>query len=319
MIEKRKVVLVGTGFVGMSMAYSLLNQGGINELVLIDLDKEKAIGEAMDLSHGLPYAPGKMKIKAGGYEECADADIVVITAGAAQKSPDQTRLDLTLINAKIMTNVTESVIQSGFNGIFIIASNPVDLMAYVVKNVSGFPKEKVIGSGTVLDTARLRYIIGEHLNIASNNIHAYVMGEHGDSSLVPWNHCYVGCKKLLDIIEEKGKTIEELQDIHKEVINAGYEIIARKKATYYGIGLSLVRIIKAILNNENAILTVSTELNGEYKQHNIFNGVPAVINHTGVADILNLPLNQQDQEKFDNSCQILKELRDGIETSLFIN
>lgn len=313
MIEKRKVVLVGTGFVGMSMAYSLLNQGGINELVLIDLDKEKAIGEAMDLSHGLPYAPGKMKIKAGGYEECADADIVVITAGAAQKSPDQTRLDLTLINAKIMTNVTESVIQSGFNGIFIIASNPVDLMAYVVKKVSGFPKEKVIGSGTVLDTARLRYIIGEHLNIASNNIHAYVMGEHGDSSLVPWNHCYVGCKKLLDIIEEKGKTIEELQDIHKEVINAGYEIIARKKATYYGIGLSLVRIIKAILNNENAILTVSTELNGEYKQYNIFNGVPAVINHTGVADILNLPLNQQDQEKFDNSCQILKELRDGIE------
>ena len=319
MIEKRKVVLVGTGFVGMSMAYSLLNQGGINELVLIDLDKEKAIGEAMDLSHGLPYAPGKMKIKAGGYEECADADIVVITAGAAQKSPDQTRLDLTLINAKIMTNVTESVMQSGFNGIFIIASNPVDLMAYVVKKVSGFPREKVIGSGTVLDTARLRYIIGEHLNIASNNIHAYVMGEHGDSSLVPWNHCYVGCKKLLDIIEEKGKTIEELQDIHKEVINAGYEIIARKKATYYGIGLSLVRIIKAILNNENAILTVSTELNGEYKQHNIFNGVPAVINHTGVADILNLPLNQQDQEKFDNSCQILKELRDGIETSLFIN
>ena len=181
MIEKRKVVLVGTGFVGMSFAYSLLNQGGVNELVLIDVLKEKAEGEAMDLSHGVPYAPAKMKIKAGDYDECKDADIVVITAGINQK-PNQTRLELVQTNAKIIKEITENVVKSGFNGIFVIASNPVDIMTYVVAKVSGFPKERVIGSGTALDTARVRYLIGEYLGVSSKNIHAYIMGEHGDSS-----------------------------------------------------------------------------------------------------------------------------------------
>ena len=255
MIDKRKVVLVGTGFVGMSMAYSLLNQGGINELVLIDVLKEKAVGEAMDLSHGIPCAPSRIDIKAGDYDECKDADIVVITAGLAQK-PGQTRLDLAKTNAKIMKDITKSVVESGFNGIFVIASNPVDLMTYVARKVSGFPANKVIGSGTVLDTARLRYLLGEHLQVSSKNIHAYIMGEHGDSSFVPWSYSYVGCKSLNKIIEERNENKEVLEKIYNDVQQAAYEIIERKKATYYGIGLGLTKIIKAILNNENEILTV---------------------------------------------------------------
>ena len=177
MDTNRKVVLVGAGFVGMSMAYSILNQGGVDELVLIDVIKEKAIGEEMDLSHGLPYAPQKMTIKAGDYSDCKDASIVVITAGLAQK-PGQSRLELAIANAKIVKEITENVKSSGFNGIYIVASNPVDLMSYVVAQVAGVPKSRVIGSGTVLDTARLRYLIAEYLKVSSKNVHAYILGEH---------------------------------------------------------------------------------------------------------------------------------------------
>ena len=257
MIDKRKIVLVGTGFVGMSFAYSLLNQGGANELVLIDVLKEKAEGEAMDLSHGVPYAPSKMEIRAGDYDECKDADIVVITAGINQK-PNQTRLELVQTNAKIIKEITENVVRSGFNGIFVIASNPVDIMTYVVAKVSGFPKEKVIGSGTALDTARVRYLIGEYLGVSSKNIHAYIMGEHGDSSFVSWENAYVGCKKMTDIMKDNNHPMSDLTEIHKDVVNAAYEIIEKKKATYYGIGVALTKIVKAILNDENEIMTLSS-------------------------------------------------------------
>ena len=312
MIDKRKVVLVGTGFVGMSMAYSLLNQGGINELVLIDVLKEKAVGEAMDLSHGIPCAPSRIDIKAGDYDECKDADIVVITAGLAQK-PGQTRLDLAKTNAKIMKDITKSVVESGFNGIFVIASNPVDLMTYVARKVSGFPANKVIGSGTVLDTARLRYLLGEHLQVSSKNIHAYIMGEHGDSSFVPWSYSYVGCKSLNKIIEERNENKEVLEKIYNDVQQAAYEIIERKKATYYGIGLGLTKIIKAILNNENEILTVSTYLNGEYDEEGLFIGVPSIVNNKGVKEILELKLEGEEKAKFENSCNILKNMIKEIE------
>ena len=315
MIENRKVVLVGTGFVGMSMAYSLLNQGGINELVLIDVLKEMAVGEAMDLAHGIPCAPARIDIKAGEYDECKDADIVVITAGLAQK-PGQTRLDLAKTNAKIMKDITTNVVNSGFDGIFVIASNPVDLMTYVVQKVSKFPKNKVIGSGTVLDTARLRYLLGEHLGVCSKNVHAYIMGEHGDSSFVPWSHSYVGCKSLTHILQERNEDTSVLDKIYTDVQQAAYEIINRKKATYYGIGLGLTKIIKAILNNENEILTVSTYLNGEYNQNDIFIGVPAIINHKGVKEVLNLNLEQDELAKLNNSCNVLREMREEIENEI---
>lgn len=306
MKSNRKVVLVGTGFVGMSMAYSLLNQGGVDELILIDIDKDKTIGEEMDLSHGLPYAPHKMKIKAGSYKDCKNANIVVITAGLAQK-PGQSRLELAVANAKIMKQITEEVMKSGFDGIFIIASNPVDLMSYVVAEVSGLPKSRVIGSGTVLDTARLRQLIAEYLEVSSKNVHAYILGEHGDSSLVPWEHCYVGCKKMIDIMKDNNHPMDDLKKIHDGVWKAAYEIIEKKKATYYGIGMALNRLVKAVLNDENAILTVSTYQNGEYGQEGIYIGVPAIINKDGVKDILQLKLNKQDQEKFNHSCEIMKE------------
>ena len=309
-MKKGKIVLVGAGFVGMSMAYSMLNRGGINELVLVDLDKDKTIGEEMDLSHGLPYAPQKMVIKAGDYSDCKDAQIVVITAGAAQK-PGQTRLELAEVNAKIMKGITKQIMASGFNGIIIVASNPVDLMTYVVAKVSGLPKEQVIGSGTVLDTARLRYLLADYFKISSKNIHAYIMGEHGDSSFVPWKHAYIGCKKVTDIMKDNEHPISDLDKIHKGVVNAAYEIIEKKKATYYGIGMALNRIVRAILDNENSIITVSAYLdNGAYGQNDIYIGVPAIINSHGVRELLNLDLNKEEQEKLNNSCNIIKKMRE---------
>ena len=260
-MKKGKVVLVGAGFVGMSMAYAMLNRGGVNELVLIDIDKDKTIGEEMDLSHGLPFAPQKMLIKAGDYPDCKDAQIVVITAGIAQK-PGQTRLELAETNTKIMKEITQNKKKSGFNGIIIVASNPVDLMTYVVAKVSGLPKNQVLGSGTVLDTARLRYLMADYLKISSKNIHAYIMGEHGDSSFVPWDYAYVGCKKVIDVMKDNKHPMSDLEKIHKGVVNAAYEIIEKKKATYYGIGMGLNRIVRAVLDNENSILTVSTYLKG---------------------------------------------------------
>lgn len=318
MIGKRKIVLVGTGFVGMSMAYAILSQGtssGVNQLVLIDVMKDKAIGEAMDLAHGLPCSSSHMKIKAGDYDECEDADIVVITAGLNQK-PGQTRLELSEANAKIMKDITIQVVNSGFKGIFLIASNPVDLMTKVVQEVSKFPTGRVIGSGTSLDTSRLRYMVGKYLNISDKNVHAYIMGEHGDSSFVPWEHAYVGCKKIADILKDAGKNLTDLDKIYIEVRDSAYEIINRKKATYYGIGLGLARIVRNIMNDTNEILTVSAYLNGEYGHKDIYVGVPAVINSNGARELLELNLAKENQDKLDNSCKILSENMDNIRKAL---
>lgn len=310
-MEKRKVVLVGTGFVGMSFAYSLLNQGGVNELVLIDVVKEKAEGEALDLAHGVAYAPSKMDIRYGEYSECKDANIVVITAGIAQK-PGQTRLELVETNAKIVKQVTEQVMASGFKGVFIVASNPVDIMSYIVQKVSGMETGRVIGSGTMLDSARLRHLLAEKLKVSPKNVHGYVMGEHGDSSFVPWDHCYIGCKKLKDIIKEQHKDMSELEQIREEVKNAAYEIIEKKKATYYGIGVALTRLVKAILDDECSILAVSTYLNGEYGEKDIYIGTPAIITNKGVREILELPLNEEEQAKLSESAKILRETIAGL-------
>lgn len=310
-MKEGKIVLVGTGFVGMSMAYSMLNRGGIKELVLIDINKDKTIGEEMDLSHGLPFAPQKMNIKAGEYDECKDAEIVVITAGINQK-PGQSRLELTAINAKMMKEITQNIMKSGFNGVIIVASNPVDVMTYVVAKESGLPKNKVIGSGTVLDTARLRYLMAEYLNVSSKNVHAYIMGEHGDSSFVPWDHAYVGCKKIKDVMKDNNKPMEDLRKIHEDVVNAAYEIIEKKKATYYGIGMALNRLVRAVLDDENSILTVSTYLENEYGQDDIYIGVPAIINSNGVRELVKLELNEKEQKKLDESCKLIKEMRKDL-------
>lgn len=315
MMDNRKVVVVGTGFVGMSMAYSLENQGGINELVLIDVLKDKAEGEAMDLSHGLACAPSRIDIKSGDYDECKDADIVVITAGIAQK-PGQTRLELLQINTKIMKEITENIMKSGFNGIIVVATNPVDLMTYVVYKVSGLPSERIIGSGTVLDTSRLRYLIGKRLEVSPKNVHTYIMGEHGDSSFAVWSHSYVGCKSLKGILADRNEDASMLDEVYTEVQQAAYEIINRKKATYYGIGLGLTKLVKAILNNEREILTVSTYIDGNFGHSGLFIGVPAIITNTGVREILDLHLAKDEQEKFDHSFEILDEMKNEIDKML---
>lgn len=311
MQDKRKIVLVGCGFVGMSMAYSFLNTGGIDELILIDVNHEKAIGEAMDLQHGLPYAHGKMNIRAGGYEECRDAAIVVVTAGVTQRS-DETRLDLTARDTVIIRSVSEQIMASGFDGILVIASNPVDGMAYVAQKVTGLPSHRVIGTGTLLDTARLRYMMSEYLDVSTSNIHAYIMGEHGDSSFVPWTNAYVGCKNLLDLLDEQNRDLRDLHEIYVNVQQAGYEIVKRKRSTYYGIGLSLNRLVHAILDDENVILTVSAYQNGEYGQEGLYIGVPAVINREGIREIVRLELNEVDQSKFNQSCETMKEINRTI-------
>ena len=239
--DKRKVVLVGTGMVGMSYAYSLLNQNVCDELVLVDLDKKRAEGEAMDLNHGLAFSAANMKIYAGEYEDCRDADIVVICAGVAQR-PGETRLALLRRNAKVFQSIVEPVTASGFDGIFLVATNPVDIMTKITYMLSGFNPRKVLGSGTALDTARLRYLLGEYLRVDPRNIHAYVMGEHGDSEFVPWSQAQIGTKSILDACEENPEIDrEKLREIEKEVQGAAYRIIEAKNATYYGIGMALTR------------------------------------------------------------------------------
>lgn len=307
MDEKRNVVLVGTWLVGMSMAYSLMNTGGIDELILIDIDDKKAEGEAMDISDGLPHAKSQMEIVAGTYKDCANADIVVITAGANQK-PKQTRLELAEVNARIMRDITKNIMQSGFQGIIIVASNPVDLMTYVVQKVSGLPSSQVIGTGTLLDTARLRYKLSQALKISPKNVHAYILGEHGDSSFASWSNSYIGCMKINDFLDDHSINESLLDKTYRQVKEAAYEIIERKKATYYGIGLSLNRLIQAILDDENAILTVSCRQNGEYIDDDIYIGTPAVINRSGVKEVVKLRLQDDELYKFEKSCHQLLEI-----------
>ena len=305
-IAKRKIMLIGTGFVGMSFAYTMLNERGIDELILVDVNNDKARGEAMDLNDGLVYAASKMKIRAGSYKDAADTDIVVLTAGAAQK-PGQSRLELVKINAKITKGICEELKANGFHGILIVANNPADIMTYVAWKVSGLPQNQVIGSGTVLDTARLRHALSTFLGFADSNIHAYIMGEHGDSSFVPWIHTYIGCKSLLEYLDENNISLMELQNIYVDVRDKAYKIIDLKKATYYGIGYALKRIVDAVLNNEKCILPVSSYQNGEYDRAGLFIGTPSVVGSNGVERVMMLPLNESDQSKFNKSFDTLKE------------
>lgn len=305
-ISKRKIMLVGTGMVGMSFAYSLLAERGINELVLVDVNQDKVEGEQMDLSDGLLYANTSMKITAGTYADAKDTNLVVLTAGAPQK-PGQTRLELVKINANIVKSVCEQLKENGFNGILLVASNPVDIMTYVAWKVSGLPVNHVFGSGTVLDTARLRHELSERLGVADRNVHAYVMGEHGDSSFVPWVHAYIGAKNMLEYLEEKNIDLAGLAEIYENVRDKAYRIIEKKRATYYGIGLSLKHIVSAVLNNERCILPVSSFQNGEYGRSGYFIGTPTIVGSNGVEEVVKLPLNDNDQDRFNASFDTLEK------------
>jgi len=293
-----KVVIVGCGNVGMSYAYALLNQKtNVQELVLIDLNKERIIGEAMDLNHCLAFAPTRMQIKAGDYSDCRDAKIVCIAAGANQ-NPGETRMDLIHKNSKIFKSIVTEVMNSGFNGIFLIATNPLDIMTYLTWKYSGLPHNRIIGSGTSLDTARLRYMIGDKLNVNPKNVHAYVIGEHGDSEFVPWSNANIGLQNIKEFLKE-----EELNEIYVNVRDAAYDIINRKGATCYGIGMCLVRITNAILGDENSIITISTY----DKNNDVFVGLPAIINAQGVREKVYVNLTEEETERLQNSIDVIKD------------
>ncbi|MCQ2514767.1 MAG: L-lactate dehydrogenase [Ruminococcus sp.] len=306
---QKKVVLVGTGMVGMSFAYAALNQNLCDELVLIDINEKRVEGEVMDLNHGLAFSHSSMKIYKGKYSDCGDADVVLICAGVNQKV-GESRLELLKRNYSVFSSIVPEVVQSGFDGIFVVATNPVDIMTRITYELSGFNAAKVIGTGTTLDTARLRYLMGEYFEVDSKNIHAYVIGEHGDSEFVPWSQALIAVKSVSKVLEDNplAYDIEELEKIAGEVKGAAQKIIEAKGATYYGIGMAMVRVVRAILNNENSVLTVSVRLRGEYGgKKDVFIGNPCIINNGGAKRILELDLTDDELEKLDNCCSILNE------------
>ena len=300
-----KVVLVGCGNVGMAYSYALVNQKVyVDELVLIDVNKDKAEGEAMDLNHCMAYSPSKINVRVGDYSDCRDAKIVVIAAGANQK-PDETRMDLIFKNSAIFKDIVGNVVNNGFNGIFIVATNPLDIMTYLTLKYSGFASNKVIGSGTTLDTSRLRYLLSEKIKVCPKNIEAYVIGEHGDSEFIPWSNVNIAYKKVSDILSQ-----DDLNDIEARVRNAAYEIIERKGATAYGIGMCLVRITSAVLEDKNIILPVSSW----DSNLNICISTPAIVGKDGVNDKIYIPLNEGEKDKLTNSINVIKEAINKLES-----
>lgn len=311
--NQRKVVIVGTGFVGMSYAYAMLNQNACDELVLIDIDKKRAEGEAMDLNHGLAFSGSHMKIYAGSYAHCKDADIVSIAAGVSQQ-PGETRLNLLQRNTEVFKSIVEPIVASGFNSIFLVATNPVDIMAHVTQQLSNFDSSRVIGTGTTLDTARLRYLLGNYFHVDPRNVHAYVIGEHGDSEFVPWSQALIATKPVLELCGEEGtrQDCDGMFLIANEVKVSAQKIIDAKKASYYGIGMAMVRITKAILGNENSVLTVSAMLQGEYGVNGVYTGVPSIVNRQGIRSIITLSLTPEELDLMHKSCRILEDNYSGI-------
>lgn len=293
-----KVIIIGCGNVGMSYAYALLNQKSfVKELVLIDLDEDRIDGEVMDLNHCLPFAPSKIDIKKGSYKDCKDAKLIVIAAGANQ-NPGETRMDLINKNSKIFKTIISSVMENGFNGIFLVATNPLDVMTYITFKYSNLPSNQVIGSGTSLDTARLRYMVGNKLDINPKNVHGYVIGEHGDSEFVPWSNVNIGLQNINDFLNQ-----DEQTKIEEEVRNAAYEIINKKGATYYGIGECLVMITNAILGDEKRVIAVSNY----DKTNDCFVGLPAIVGKSGIVKKIYFNLTKDEEDKLQHSIDIIKE------------
>ncbi|NIQ05393.1 MAG: L-lactate dehydrogenase [Candidatus Korarchaeota archaeon] len=307
-----KVALIGVGFVGSSFAYSLMIHGIVSEIVLIDIDRKRAEGEAMDLNHGLSFVQ-PARIWAGDYPDCEGADIVVITAGLAQK-PGESRLELVDRNVEIFRQIIPKIKEYNKKCILLVATNPVDIMTYASLKLSGFPSSRVIGSGTILDTSRLRYLLAEYLRVDPRNVHAYIIGEHGDSEVPVWSLANVAGTRLKDYCPVCGKKYDEqyLNTIFEQVKNAAYKIIELKGRTYYAIGLGLTRIVESIIRDENAVLTVSSFLQDYYGVSDICLSVPTIVNRKGVREVLKLPLEEEEIKKFQNSASILKNITQSL-------
>ncbi len=298
--------------VGMSYAYAMLHNSFIDELVLIDKDKEKARGESVDISHAIPFTGKNIDVYCGEYSDCVDANLIVITAGSIQGKED-TRLDLAENNSAIVKDVVKNIMNSGFNGIILVATNPVDIMTKVAYETSGLSKNKVIGSGTVLDTARLKCEMSKYFNINTRHIHSYIIGEHGDSELAVWSKSYIGMNSVYEVLKNEPKySMNELYNIYDRVKKSAYEIIKDKGATYYGIGAALTRISRAIFEDENSILTITTMLDGEYGYKNVFIGVPAIVNSSGAKKVQRLDLSECEKEKLKSSVTTITDVYNSL-------
>ncbi|WP_238860121.1 L-lactate dehydrogenase [Clostridium sp. YIM B02569] len=307
-IKTRKIVIVGSGNVGSHCAFSLAIQGICDEIVMIDKIEKKANAEAVDLSDTISYLPHYVKSKKGTFKDCEDADIVVVSLGVPPED-NKSRLDYLEDTINEVNTIIDPILESGFNGIFIVISNPVDVIANYIWEKTGFPKNKVFGTGTTLDSSRLRRILSDETGIDQKSIQAYCMGEHGDSQMVPWSHVYFGGKPLFDLMKEKTETYGNLNldELASRTANAAYEIIAGKGCTEFGICVGLSEIVKAILHDEKRILPASTLLEGQYGEENVFASVPVILGKNGVEEIVEINLTEKEKSQFNHTCGILRE------------
>lgn len=307
-ITNRKVAIVGCGLVGSTTAFSLITQGICDEVIMIDINKERAYGEMLDLQDSIEYLNRNVKVRTGDYSDCGDVDIIVITAGAPPKQ-GQSRLDTLEMSAKICKSIVEPIMESGFDGIFIVISNPVDIITHYVQFLSGLPKNQVIGTGTAIDSARLQNMIAQLVRVDPRSVHAYSMGEHGDSQMVPWSTVTVAGNPFYDVIADNKELVGDvdLNELVYKTTQEGWEILNRKGTTYYGIATACAGIIKAILNDENRIVPVSTLLEGEYGEKDVYAGVPTILNRTGASDVLEIHMTPGELARFKESVQLIRE------------
>lgn len=308
MVNIQKAAIIGCGFVGATTAFRLMQTGLFSELVLIDANRERAEGEAMDLSHGRPFAH-TMKIYAGTYRDVGDCAVIILTAGTGQK-PGETRTDLVGRNVEIFRSILPEITRQAFEGILLIVSNPVDILTFVAGKLSGLPKERVIGSGTVLDTARFRYLLSEHLHVDSSSVHAMIIGEHGDSELAVWSGANVAGIGIHHFCELCGccEHREAMEKIYRQVRDSAYEIIRKKGATYYGVAMAVGRICESIIRNEHAVLPVSGLMCGEYGLRDLCISVPCIVGGGGLEKVLEIPLNRREQEQLEYSAGQVKQI-----------
>lgn len=315
-VDTRKAAIIGCGFVGSASAFALMQSGLFSELVLIDANHDKAEGEAMDIAHGLPFA-GQMKIYAGDYDDIVDAAVIIVTAGAAQK-PGETRLDLVNKNVNIFKSIIPEIAKRNYKGILLIVANPVDILTYTAVKLSGLPENRVIGSGTVLDTARLKYALGEHLEVDSRSVHSFIIGEHGDSEIVAWSSTNVSGIPVNDFCELRGHFNHEeaMHRVADDVKNSAYDIIEKKGATYYGIAMSVKRICECIMRDEKSILPISSMMHGEYGISDICLSMPTVVGREGVETRVPIQLNEQEESALSASAEQLSKVAAQLDLSL---
>lgn len=308
MADVKRIAVIGAGLVGATSAYALMMSRIASEIVLVDVDHERAVGEAMDLNHGIPYVSNQ-RIWAGTYEDVRDADITVITAGANQK-PGETRLDLVKRNSEILKRVVETVVAAGNEGILLVVANPVDVLSYVAWKLSGWDSNRVVGSGTVLDTARFRHHLGNHFGVDPRSVHAYILGEHGDSEMALWSSATIGNVPLEQFPQYDRAALDQ---IFHDTRTAAYQIIQRKRATYYAIGLGVTRICEAILLNQHSVLSVSTLATGQYGIEDVYLSLPSVVGVGGVQQVLTPPMNDEEIAALRHSAEVLKGTLDQID------